>query len=38
LLDLSRSQLHRLLRSYDLDGPAGFVSKKRSRPSNRPAP
>lgn len=35
LLDLSRSQVHRLLQAYDLDGPAGLVSKKRSRPSNR---
>jgi len=34
-LDLSRSQVHRLLRAYDRDGPAGLVSKKRSRPSNR---
>jgi hypothetical protein len=35
LLDLSRSQVHRLLQAYDRDGPAGLVSKKRSRPSNR---
>jgi hypothetical protein len=35
LLDLSRSQVHRLLQAYDLAGPAGLVSKKRSRPSNR---
>jgi hypothetical protein len=35
LLDLSRSQVHRLLQAYDLDGPVGLVSKKRSRPSNR---
>ncbi|MFB2603172.1 ISNCY-like element ISRel10 family transposase, partial [Rhizobium phaseoli] len=34
-LDLSRSQVHRLLQAYDRDGPAGLVSKKRSRPSNR---
>ncbi len=35
VLDLSRSQIHRLLQAYDQDGPAGLVSKKRSRPSNR---
>ncbi|WP_245475535.1 helix-turn-helix domain-containing protein, partial [Mesorhizobium sp. M1A.T.Ca.IN.004.03.1.1] len=35
LLDLSRSQVHRLLRDYDRFGEAGLVSKKRSRPSNR---
>ena len=35
LLDLSRSQVHRLLQVYDRDGPAGLVSKKRSQPSNR---
>jgi transposase len=35
LLDLSRSQVHRLLQAYDQDGPAGLVSKKRSRLSNR---
>ncbi len=34
-LDLSRSQVHRLLQAYDRDGPAGLVSRKRSRPSNR---
>lgn len=34
-LDLSRSQVHRLLQAYDRDGPAGLVSKKRSRLSNR---
>jgi transposase-like protein len=34
-LDLSRSQVHRLLRAYDRDGPAGLVSKKRSQPGNR---
>lgn len=32
---LSRSQVHRLLQAYDRDGPAGLVSRKRSRPSNR---
>ena len=37
LLDLSRSQVHRLLQAYDQDGPAGLISKKRSRPSNRRA-
>ncbi|MBB3395324.1 IS30 family transposase [Rhizobium sp. BK060] len=35
LLDLSRSQVHRLLRAYDRDGPTGLVSKKRTQPSNR---
>lgn len=35
LLDLSRSQVHRLLQAYDRDGPSGLVSKKRFRPSNR---
>jgi len=35
LLDLSRSQVHRLLQVYDRAGAAGLVSKKRSRPSNR---
>ncbi|SES46359.1 helix-turn-helix domain-containing protein, partial [Rhizobium sp. NFR03] len=30
-LDLSRSQVHRLLQAYDLYGAAGLVSKKRSR-------
>jgi transposase len=34
-LGLSRSQVHRLLQAYNRDGPAGLVSKKRSRPSNR---
>ncbi|MBY5410193.1 helix-turn-helix domain-containing protein, partial [Rhizobium leguminosarum] len=27
LLDLSRSQVHRLLQAYDRNGPAGLVSK-----------
>lgn len=35
LLGLSRSQMHRLLQAYDHSGPAGLVSKKRLRPSNR---
>ncbi|RWG08580.1 MAG: helix-turn-helix domain-containing protein, partial [Mesorhizobium sp.] len=35
LLDLSRSQVHRLLQAYDQDGAGGLVSKKRGRPSNR---
>ncbi len=35
LLDLNRSQVHRLLQAYDQNGPAGLVPKKRSRPSNR---
>lgn len=33
-LDLSRSQVHRLLQAYDQDGAAGVVSKKRSQPGN----
>ena len=28
-------RVHRLLQAYDLDGPAGLASKKRSQPSNR---
>lgn len=35
LLDLSRSQVHRLLQAYARFGEAGLASKKRSRPSNR---
>jgi transposase len=35
LLGLSRSQVHRLLQAYDLNGIDGLVSKKRGRPSNR---
>ena len=34
LLDLSRSQVHRL-QAYDQDGANGLASKKRGRPSNR---
>ncbi|HET7411516.1 MAG TPA: ISNCY family transposase, partial [Pararhizobium sp.] len=34
LLQLSRSQVHRLLQAYDRDGAAGLASKKRGRPSN----
>ncbi|GAA4133256.1 transposase-like protein [Aminobacter aganoensis] len=35
LLNLSRSQVHRLLQSYDQDGAGGLASKRRGRPSNR---
>ncbi len=35
LLNVSRSQVHRLLQAYDRDGAAGLVSGKRGRPSNR---
>jgi hypothetical protein len=35
VLDLSRSQVHRLLEAYDRDGAAGLVSKRRGQPSNR---
>lgn len=35
LLDLSRSQVRRLLQAYDRSGASGLVSKKRSQPSNR---
>jgi len=35
VLNLSRSQVHRLLRAYDQDGASALASKRRSRPSNR---
>ena len=35
LLNLSRSQVHRLLQAYERGGAAGLVSGKRGRPSNR---
>ena len=35
LLDLSRSQIHRLLQAFDKFGAAGLVSGKRGHPSNR---
>lgn len=35
LLNLSRSQVHRLLQIYDQDGASGLASKRRGRPSNR---
>lgn len=35
MLDLSRSQVHRLLQVYDRTGADGLASKKRARPSNR---
>lgn len=34
-LGLSRSQVHRLLNRYKVDGAAGLVSGKRGKPSNR---
>lgn len=37
-LGLSRSQVHRLLKRYALDGAAGLVSGKRGKPSNRKYP
>lgn len=35
LLDLSRSQIHRLLQAYDKFGHTGLISGRRGRPSNR---
>lgn len=35
VLNLSRSQVHRLLRAYDQDGASALASKRRGRPSNR---
>ncbi|WLF99476.1 ISNCY family transposase [Brucella intermedia] len=35
LLDLSRSQIHRLLQAYDKLGHSGLISGRRGRPSNR---
>lgn len=35
LLDLSRSQIYRLLQAYDKFGSSGLVSGRRGRPSNR---
>lgn len=35
LVNVSRSQVHRLLQAYDRDGAAGLDSGKRGRPSNR---
>lgn len=34
LLDLSRSQVHRLLQAYDRLGHSGLISRRRGRPSN----
>ncbi|MBX8827837.1 helix-turn-helix domain-containing protein, partial [Ochrobactrum sp. SFR4] len=34
LLDLSRSQIHRLLQAYDKFGQSGLISKRCGRPSN----
>lgn len=35
VLGISRSQMHRLLKAYEIDGMPGLVSKKRQQPSNR---
>jgi predicted ArsR family transcriptional regulator len=35
VLNLSRSQVHRLLRAYEHDDAVGIASRKRGRPSNR---
>lgn len=35
MLNLSRSQMHRLLTAYDQDGANDLVYKKRGQPSNR---
>src|SRR5215212_7107820 len=38
LLGLERRQVFRLLKAYRTDGPAGLVSKRRGRASNRRKP
>jgi hypothetical protein len=38
LLGLERRQVFRLLKAYRAEGPAGLVSKRRGRPSNRRQP
>jgi transposase len=38
LLGLERRQVFRLLRAYRAEGPAGLISKRRGRPSNRRKP
>ena len=35
LLRLERPQVFRLLKAYRAEGPAGLISKRRGRPSNR---
>ncbi|WP_436231381.1 helix-turn-helix domain-containing protein, partial [Caballeronia sp. LjRoot29] len=37
-LDLCERQISRLCRRYEADGPAGLVSGKRGKPSNRELP
>jgi transposase len=38
LLGLERRQVYRLLKAYRAEGPAGLISKRRGRPSNRRKP
>ena len=38
LLGLERRQVFRLLKAYRVEGPAGLISKRRGRPSNRRKP
>ena len=38
LLDLERGQVFRLLKAYRAEGPAGLISKRRGRASNRRKP
>jgi hypothetical protein len=38
LLGLERRQVFRLLKAYRVAGPAGLISKRRGRPSNRRKP
>src|ERR1700688_4191026 len=38
LLGLERRQVFRLLKAYRAKGPAGLISKRRGRPSNRRKP
>src|SRR3954454_2299719 len=38
LLGLERRRVFRLLKAYRAEGPAGLVSKRRGRPSNRRQP
>jgi len=35
VLGVSRSQMHRLLNTYEMDSMPGLISKKRRQPSNR---
>ena len=38
LLGLEQRQVYRLLKAYRAEGPAGLISKRRGRPSNRRKP